>query len=178
MQDIYQKTILKPVSFTGVGLHSGVNSTIKLLPASSDKGIVFKRSDIKKNNIIEAKYENVTSAKLCTTLENKFGVSVSTVEHLLAAFYITGVDNVVVEVDNKEIPIMDGSSKDFIEILDSNGFRKLEKFRKFLKINEKIELIENEKSISIEPNKMGLEVDFKLDYKNKIIGKQKKSSFL
>ena len=119
----------------------------------------------------------MTSAKLCTTLENKFGVSVSTVEHLLAAFYITGVDNVVVEVDNKEIPIMDGSSKDFIEILDSNGFRKLEKFRKFLKINEKIELIENEKSISIEPNKMGLEVDFKLDYKNKIIGKQKNQVF-
>ncbi len=177
MQDIYQKTILKPVSFTGVGLHSGVNSTIKLLPASSDKGIVFKRSDIKKNNIIEAKYENVISAKLCTTLENKFGVSVSTVEHLLAAFYITGVDNVVVEVDNKEIPIMDGSSKDFIEVLDNNGFRKLEKFRKFLKINEKIELIENEKSISIEPNKMGLEVDFKLDYKNKIIGKQKNQVF-
>ena len=69
---------------------------------------------------------------------------------------------------------MDGSSKDFIEILDSNGFRKLEKFRKFLKINEKIELIENEKNISIEPNKMGLEVDFKLDYKNKIIGKSVK----
>jgi len=173
MQDTHQKTILSPTSFKGLGLHSGVNSTVKLLPADADTGIVFKRTDIKNNNTIKATYENVTSAKLCTTLENKNGVAVSTVEHLLAALYIVGIDNVVVEISNKEIPIMDGSSKEFVEILNKVGTKKLERFRKFLKVTENIELIENEKSISIEPNNSGLEVEFQLDYKNKIIGKQK-----
>ena len=173
MQDTHQKTILSPTSFKGLGLHSGVNSTVKLLPADADTGIVFKRTDIKNNNTIKATYENVTSAKLCTTLENKNGVAVSTVEHLLAALYIVGIDNVVVEISNKEIPIMDGSSKEFVEILNKVGTKKLERFRKFLKVKENIELIDNEKSISIEPNNTGLEVEFQLDYKNKIIGKQK-----
>ena len=173
MQDAYQKTILSPTSFKGIGLHSGVNSTVKLLPADADTGIIFKRIDIKNNNTIKATYENVTSARLCTTLENKNGIGVSTVEHLLAALYIVGIDNVVVEVNNKEIPIMDGSSKEFVEILNKVGTKKLEKFRKFLKVKENIELIDNEKSISIEPNNTGLEVEFQLDYKNKIIGKQK-----
>ena len=173
MQDTYQKTILSPTSFKGLGLHSGVNSTVKLLPADADTGIIFKRTDIKNNNTIKATYENVTSARLCTTLENKNGITVSTVEHLLAALYIVGIDNVVVEINNKEIPIMDGSSKEFVEILNKVGTKKLEKFRKFLKVKENIELIDNEKSISIEPNNTGLEVEFQLDYKNKIIGKQK-----
>ena len=173
MQDAYQKTILSPTSFKGIGLHSGVNATVKLLPADADTGIIFKRIDIKNNNTIKATYENVTSARLCTTLENKNGIGVSTVEHLLAALYIVGIDNVVVEVNNKEIPIMDGSSKEFVEILNKVGTKKLEKFRKFLKVKENIELIDNEKSISIEPNNTGLEVEFQLDYKNKIIGKQK-----
>ena len=173
MQDAYQKTILSPTSFKGIGLHSGVYSTVKLLPADADTGIIFKRIDIKNNNTIKATYENVTSARLCTTLENKNGIGVSTVEHLLAALYIVGIDNVVVEVNNKEIPIMDGSSKEFVEILNKVGTKKLEKFRKFLKVKENIELIDNEKSISIEPNNTGLEVEFQLDYKNKIIGKQK-----
>jgi len=145
MQDTYQKTILSPTSFKGLGLHSGVNSTVKLLPADADTGIIFKRTDIKNNNTIKATYENVTSARLCTTLENKNGITVSTVEHLLAALYIVGIDNVVVEINNKEIPIMDGSSKEFVEILNKVGTKKLEKFRKFLKVTESIELIDNEK---------------------------------
>ena len=82
-----------------------------------NEGIVFKRTDLKKNNIIKADYKNVSSAKLCTTLENKNGVKVSTVEHLLAAFYISGIDNALIEINNEEVPIMDGSAKDFLKVL-------------------------------------------------------------
>ena len=115
MQDIYQKTLSKNVKFSGIGLHSGKSCSINVIPAKEDEGIVFKRVDVKKNNLIRANFKNVSSARLCTTLQNNYGVKVSTVEHLLAAFYITGIDNAVVEIDNEEVPIMDGSSKDFIK---------------------------------------------------------------
>lgn len=171
MQDILQQTINKSVTFEGIGLHSGKISKVRLTPSSN--GIFFKRTDLKENNIIEANYKNVTSAKLCTTLENSFGSKVSTVEHLLAAFYIAGIDNVIIEINNEEIPIMDGSSKDFMEILKNAGIKKLNKKRKFLKILNKIELKDKGRSISIEPCDSNLEVNFQLNYKNQIIGKQK-----
>ena len=117
MQEIYQKTICNPASFEGIGLHSGKKSKITIMPGESDQGIKFKRVDLKQNNLILANYKNVSSAKLCTTLENKHGVKVSTVEHLLAALYIVGIDNVTVEIDNEEVPIMDGSAKDFLIII-------------------------------------------------------------
>ena len=117
MNDIYQKTLSEKISLKGIGLHSGKSASINLFPAKEDEGIVFKRTDLKSNNIIKANFRNVSSARLCTTLENEHGVKVSTVEHLLAAFYITGIDNAIVEIDNEEVPIMDGSSKDFINIL-------------------------------------------------------------
>ena len=145
MQEIFQQTLNKEIILEGIGLHSGKNSKIKLIPSSEDKGIIFVRTDLKKNNIIKANYKNVSSARLCTTLENSSGSKVSTVEHLLAAFYIIGVDNVIVEVNNEEIPIMDGSSKDFIEILNKVGTRRLDKKRKFLKILNKVELSDKEK---------------------------------
>ena len=99
MQSELQRTISKPISFSGVGLHSGEISNIKIFPANDNDGIIFKRVDLKRNNLIEANYKNVSSAKLCTTLENSYGVKVSTVEHLLAAFYIAGIDNALVEID-------------------------------------------------------------------------------
>ena len=172
MQDIYQKTVSTPVSFKGVGLHSGKNCKITILPAGNDQGIIFKRIDLSKNNIIKANYENVSSAKLCTTLENAFNVRVSTVEHLLAALYIRGIDNAIIEIDNEEVPIMDGSAKDFSRVFKKLKLKVLEKKRKFLKILEKIELNFGEKKISIEPSE-SLKVDFTLNYKNKIIGNQR-----
>ena len=113
MHNIYQQTILNPITFDGVGLHSGKISKISIFPAKDNEGIVFKRIDLEKNNLVEANYKNVSSAKLCTTLENEFGVKVSTVEHLLAAFYIAGIDNALVEINCEEVPIMDGSQKIF-----------------------------------------------------------------
>jgi len=174
MQKLYQNTINGTVIFEGIGLHSGKISKVKLIPNEVDKGIVFKRTDINSDNNIIANYKNVSSTKLCTVLENSSGTKVSTVEHLLAAFYIVGVDNVIVEIDNEEVPIMDGSSKDFVSILEKVGLRKLDKKRKFLKIVEKIDLEDDGKQISIEPSD-NFEVNFQLNYSNNIIGKQKNS---
>ena len=172
MFEIYQKTISKSVSFNGVGLHSGESAVIKLLPADEDNGIV-KRIDLKKNNLIKANFANVSSAKLCTTLENNQGVKVSTVEHLLAALYISGIDNAIVEINNEEVPIMDGSSKDFLNVLKKIDLVDQYKKRKYLKILSRVDLIDNTRKISIEPNDLSLEINFQLNYENKVIGKQK-----
>ena len=173
MQEIYQKTISEPVSFAGIGLHSGKSTKITILPGNDNQGIIFKRIDLEQNNLIPANFKNVTSAKLCTTLENEYGAKVSTVEHLLAALYLAEIDNAIIEVDNKEIPIMDGSAKDFLDILKNIEIKTLTKKRKYLKILEKFELIDGERKISIEPTESSFEVDFQLNYENKIIGKQR-----
>ena len=171
MLKIYQQTIKNPITFKGVGLHSGRESEIKLIPSDS-KGIVFKRIDLKKNNIIPANYKNVTSARLCTTLENEFGIKVSTVEHLLAALYISEIDNLIIEVNGEEIPIMDGSAKEFLDILEKTEIKILSQKRNYLKILNKIELKDGKRCISIEPSEHSFEVEFKLNYKNRIIGNQ------
>ena len=173
MLDIYQKTIEEPINLSGVGLHSGETSKITILPGKADQGIVFKRIDLRNNNIVKAFYKNVSSAKLCTTLENEYGTKVSTVEHLLAAFYIAGIDNATVEIDNEEIPIMDGSAKDFLDIIKNVETKILTKKRKYIKILDKVELIDGDRKISIEPTDSSFEVEFQLNYKNLIIGKQK-----
>ncbi len=175
MQEIYQKSILQPVSFTGIGLHSGRTSKVTIFPGEEDRGIIFKRVDLKQNNLVEANYLNVSSAKLCTTLENNFGVKVSTVEHLLAALYIVGIDNAIIEIDNEEVPIMDGSAKDFLDVLNKVEIKSLAKKRKYLKILNKVELLDGERNISIEPSNLTFEVDFQLNYENPIIGKQRNS---
>ena len=173
MYAIYQKTIDSPISFEGISLHSGKKSKITVYPGTEDQGIVFKRIDLKNNNLIIANYKSVTSAKLCTTLENEYGAKVSTVEHLLAALYIAEVDNAIIEIDNEEVPIMDGSAKNFLDILNKIKIKTLSKKRKYLKILDKIELQDGERKISIEPENSSLEVDFQLNYENTIIGNQR-----
>ena len=173
MENVYQKTLSKKVSFEGIGLHSGKSAKIDILPAEVNKGIVFKRVDLIKNNLIKANYKNVTSAKLCTTLDNGLGAKVSTVEHLLAAFYIAGIDNALVEINNEEVPIMDGSSKDFLNILEKDVLNVQSGKRKYLKIIDKVELVDGKRKISIKPNNSSLKVNFQLCYDNKIIGNQK-----
>ena len=173
MRTINQTTLSKSVSFEGVGLHSGKSSKIVINPGKVDQGVIFKRVDLKRNNTIEANYKNVTSAKLCTTLENEHGVKVSTVEHLLAALYFSDIDNAIVEINSDEVPIMDGSAKDFLRVLKDVKLLTLSKKRKYLKVLEKVELIDGDRKISIEPNDSSLEVDFQLNYENLIIGKQR-----
>ena len=173
MQKIYQQTISEPISLNGTGLHSGKSSKITIFPGKDDQGIIFKRTDLEQNNFVLANYKNVSAAKLCTTLKNEQGVKVSTVEHLLAALYIVGIDNALIEIDNEEVPIMDGSAKDFLEILKKTEIKTLTKKIKYLKILDKVELLDGERRISIKPNDTSLEVDFQLNYENEIIGKQK-----
>ena len=173
MLDTFQKTILKQVSFKGIGLHSGLNTEVKVLPAAENYGIVFKRTDLDQNNLIKANFENVHSAKLCTTLQNNFNVNISTVEHLLAALYITGIDNALIEINNSEVPIMDGSAKEFVETINQIGVKNLKAKIKYLKIIKKFEFNEDEKFLSIEPDSEGLKVDFQLVYDNEVIGNQR-----
>ena len=171
----FQKTLMTPVSFNGIGLHSGKNSKITILPADENKGIVFKRIDLKNNNLIKANYKSVASAKLCTTLQNEHSIKVSTVEHLMAALYIADIDNALIEIDNDEVPILDGSARMFLDVLKKTDLKIQLAKRKYLKILEKVELIDGKRIISIEPNDSSFEVSFELNYKNKIISKQKNS---
>ena len=173
MLKIFQQTLKNSINFKGVGLHSGKLCDLRIIPAQEDVGIVFKRIDLNKNNIIKANYKNVFSAKLCTSLKNDKGTKVSTVEHLLAALYVTGIDNAIIEMDNEEVPIMDGSAKNFVEEINKVELIKLNKKRKYLKILNKIEFEDNKRLISISPNENSFEVGFQLNYENKIIGKQK-----
>ena len=173
MLNLFQKTISEPVEFKGIGLHSGLKSLIKILPAKENFGIIFKRTDLKEKNIIKASFENVSSAKLCTTIRNDSNVSLSTVEHLLAALYIVGIDNALIEINNSEVPIFDGSSKDFVETIFRFGVKEQNAKRKYLKILKRFEYKEDKKFIYIEPNENSLNVDFEIVYSNKVIGTQR-----
>ena len=173
-----QKTLKKEASFSGVGLHSGMKINVTLIPANSNSGIIFKRIDLEKNNEIIANFKNVSSAKLCTKIENDFGTSVSTIEHLMAAFYICGVDNLIVNLNGPEVPIMDGSARDFVQIIKNCGLKTLEGKRKFIRIKKKVELKkENGKLINITSTTNNFEVKFTLDYKkNPLIQTQTNST--
>ena len=170
-----QKTIKEPIELKGVGLHNGILATLCLKPAEVNSGIKFKRTDIDgKKNIIEANYKNVHSPILCTKIQNSQGVSVSTIEHLMAAFYGEGIDNILVEVNASEIPIMDGSAFDFVEAIRSVGTEEQKYQRKFIKVLKKVEIKEGLKRISIEPFKKDLIIDFEIVYKNPLIRTRRK----
>jgi len=172
MWEKYQKTIKDTLNFSGIGLHSGVKVDVILRPADSNVGIVFKRTDLNNNNEILANFKNVSSVKLCTKIENKSGISVSTIEHLMAAFYICGIDNLIVDINGPEVPIMDGSSVDFVRMIESVGFKILDKKREFIVIKKRVELKEEKRSIIIEPADSTFKVKFTLSYKNSLIGNQ------
>jgi len=170
-----QKTIKEPIELDGVGLHNGLPVKICLKPAEVNSGIVFKRVDVRNsNNLIKANYKNVSEPILCTKIKNSDGVSVSTIEHLMAVFYGEGIDNILVEIDAPEVPIMDGSSFDFVTAIRSFGVQTQNFPRKFIKILKKIEIKEGPKSISIEPLEKDLIIDFEIVYENPLIRKRRK----
>ncbi len=173
MSILNQKTINKKISFSGVGLHTGFKVELNLIPAAPNTGIIFKRTDLKNNNIIIPVYSNVVDTTLCTTLANEKGVKVSTIEHLMGALYGLGVDNLIVELNSQELPILDGSAKLFIEKILSVGFKFSSTPIKLIKINKKVSYEIEEKSISLDVSKVASEIDFEIDFKNKIIGKQR-----
>ena len=173
MSLLNQKTINNPVKFTGIGLHSGQIVNISINPSEPNTGIIFKRIDLKNNNLIFPSFANVTNTSLNTTISNDFGVKVSTIEHLMGALFGLGIDNALIEIDNEEVPILDGSAKEFIEKLIISGLKQSQVPIKIIKIKKKISFNEGERSISIEPSKLSLDINFQLKYDNAVIGNQK-----
>ena len=173
MSLLNQKTINDPVKFTGIGLHSGQIVNISINPSEPNTGIIFKRVDLKNNNLIFPSFANVTNTSLNTTISNDFGVKVSTIEHLMGALFGLGIDNALIEIDNEEVPILDGSAKEFIEKLIISGLKQSQVPIKIIKIKKKISFNEGERSISIEPSKLSLDINFQLKYDNAVIGNQK-----
>ena len=173
MSYLTQKTIKTDISFSGISLHSGHNVNVCIKPAEPDFGIVFKRVDLKSHNLIYPNFNNVTNTTLNTTVENEYGASVSTIEHLMGALFGLGIDNALIEIDSEEVPILDGSAKVFIDKIISSGFELSNYPIKVIKINKEIKYSYGERFISIKPSTLSLDIDFKLRYKNKIIGDQR-----
>ena len=173
MSYLNQKTIKSPVNFSGVGLHSGKTVQVCLKPAEPNSGVIFKRTDLKQNNIVYPNFNNVTNTSLNTTISNDFGVRVSTIEHLMGALFGLGIDNVIVEIDNEEIPILDGSAKVFVKKIFEAGIESSQTPIKIIEIRKKVEFKDGQRFISIEPSKLSLNIDFELKYKNSIIGNQR-----
>ena len=173
MSYLTQKTIKKKVHFSGVGLHTGLDVNICINPAEPNYGIVFKRVDLKNNNLVYPNFLNVTSTSLNTTIENEFGVKISTIEHLMGALFGLGIDNALVEIDKEEVPILDGSAKIFIDKILSAGIKVSDSPIKIIKINKEVNFKDGQRFISIKPSTLNLEIDFELKYENEIIGNQR-----
>tara|TARA_B100001175_G_scaffold284197_1_gene264455 strand:- start:1423 stop:2343 length:921 start_codon:yes stop_codon:yes gene_type:complete len=173
MSILTQKTISKKVSIKGIGIHTGLEAQLDILPAQPNTGIIFKRVDIKKNNTVIPTYNNVVDATLCTTISNDYGIKVSTIEHLMGAFYGLGIDNAIVEINAQEVPIMDGSAKQFVSLILEAGIQNSEVPIKIIKVEQQIQIIEGEKSISINKSNVSLDIDFEIKYQNKFIESQR-----
>ena len=173
MSYLTQKTIKGNTSFSGISLHSGLNVKVNIKPAPPNHGIVFKRIDLKSNNLVYPNFMNVTNTSLNTTIENEFGVKVSTIEHLMCALFGLGIDNALIEIDNEEVPILDGSAKIFIEKIISAGIEISDSPIKIIKINNEITYSEGDRFINIKPSTLSLDIDFELKYKNAVIGTQR-----
>ncbi len=165
----YQHTIARPVSTEGIGLHTGVPVHVRLLPAPSDTGAVFKRTDLN-GFVIEAKARNVARVSYATSLMKK-GVLISTTEHLLSALAAAGVDNVIIEIDNLEVPIMDGSSLPFLQIIRQGGLRQQRARRSYVKILKPVEVAEGGKRISIHPAER-FHITYHIAFDHPLIGEQ------
>ena len=173
MSILSQKTISKKISFQGIGVHTGEKVKINILPSEANTGIVFKRNDLKKNNLIIPRYNNVTDTTLCTTVSNDYGVKVSTIEHLMGAFYGIGIDNALVEINSQEVPILDGSAKEFVDGIKNVGLTFSDQPIKIIKINKNIEIHDGEKFISINKSNVSGDIEFQIKYNNDFINNQK-----
>ena len=175
MSQNLQKTISNEIQLEGIGLHTGLKVNLKIKPSDANTGILFKRTDVEENkSIIEANFENVDAPVLCTRIKNSYGISVSTIEHLMASFYGEGIDNALVELDAPEVPIMDGSAFDFVEAIRAAGTTSQEFEKKFIQVLKKVEIKDGSKFISIEPLDNDLIIDFEIIYKNPLIRTRKR----
>ncbi len=166
-----QQTILKPIKFQGIGVHSGKEVTVRILPAPENTGIVFKRTDLSENNIIEANYALVVETRLCTVIANEFGAKVSTIEHILSAFWGCGIDNATVEIDGEEMAIMDGSAAPFVALISKAGIKTQAAARKYLQITKPVVIEHEGKTIELHPHdEFSVECD--IEFAHAAIGQQ------
>ena len=149
MSYLTQKTIKNKVTFSGIALHTGLNVNVTIKPAEPDHGIVFKRVDLKNNNLVYPNFMNVSNTALNTTIENEFGAKVSTIEHLMGALFCLGIDNALIELDKEEVPILDGSAKEFIQKIISAEIEVSDSPIKIIKINKEVDFNDGERFISI-----------------------------
>ena len=169
-----QTTIKKIIKMSGVGLHSGIASSITILPASAEYGIWFRRIDIMdSDNLIPARYDAVSNTKLCTRISNSDGAEVSTIEHLMASLAGTGVHNAIIDIDGPEVPIMDGSSAPFVNAILRAGLQKLDAPIRAIRVLEPISVIIDDFEVSLSPCET-LKIDFEIDYEDTAIGHQEK----
>ena len=173
MSILTQKTVSSKISFNGIGIHTGTAVNLNILPASPNTGIIFKRVDLKSNNIVYPNYLNVSDTTLCTTISNEFGTKVSTIEHLMGALYGTGVDNAIIELDSQEVPIMDGSAKTFVDSINKVGLKFSNQPIKIIKINKKINITDGDKYITVDKSNVTGDIEFEIKYDNKLISNQK-----
>jgi len=172
---IKQTTIARPMSCYGIAVHSGQHTQLTLKPAPQNTGIVFIRSDVLAvHNIIEATYHNVSETMLSTTIQNDSKIKISTIEHLMAALWGCGIDNVIIEVDGPEVPIMDGSSKPFVFLIECAGTKTLDAPKKIFKIIRDIHVSHDGSEIFVTPNN-GFSVNVEIEFASKAIGKQRMS---
>lgn len=159
-----QQTISKPATFEGITLHAGTDVCATVLPAPVGHGIVFKRMDVDADkSMIPAQWDMAEESQLCTKLVNAHGVSVSTIEHLMAALHGLHIDNVLVEMSGPEVPILDGSSQEFVEALEAAGIERQNEDRKMLRILKRVEVKDGDKVAAFEPSTIpsySLEIDF------------------
>lgn len=168
-----QKTTNSKISCSGVGLHSGVDIFLTLCPAPCDSGIVFKRVDVDADKSeIKAHYKNVVATNLGTTIANEFGVKVSTIEHLMAAIWGCGIDNLIIEVNGPEVPIMDGSSEPFVFLIECAGINTQDKPRKVIEVMKNVKIEEqNGKMVEVSPSKE-FAIDLHIDFDHKQVQQQ------
>ena len=184
MKDLSQKTIKNSISCSGVSLHKGLDVNVCLLPAPENTGIIFRRVDLgsksdlekkfsfKKSNEIKANYKNVVATNLGTVISNEHGVRVSTIEHLMAAIWSCKIDNMIIEIDDEEVPILDGSSAEFIFMLEGAGSISQSKNKKLIKVTKDILFKKDDKFIKISPNNY-FSFNLEIDFGHKMLGRQK-----
>lgn len=170
---IKQRTIAKAVSLTGIGLHSGAKVQVSFRPATANTGLVYTRVDLNPSVTIKCSADSVRDTQLCTALVNEQGVRISTVEHLTAALSALGIDNLYIDVNAPELPVMDGSAQPFIYLFGSTGIKELSESKKFLRVVRKVRVENEGKWAELTPSESGFHLDLQIDFNHPAMDKEK-----
>ena len=172
----YQKTLSRTIQFTGVGVHSNQQMTMEIHPAAADTGYVFRRTDLKENNIVIAAWDKVSDTRMCTRITNDSGVSIATIEHIIAALAGCGIDNAIIDINGPEVPIMDGSSKEYVEEILRHGMTELEAPRTFIKVLKPVEVRQGNNYARLLPDN-GYNMDISFDFSGRLGDKKWQMSY-